>query len=131
MAIQWQWQNKLGTSNERVAFYGEVSKLHFDRFRIDTNIQATGSYQFENWFMPVVPHDSLILPPHYEDDKERYVLVKSENPEISPERNTARFTFTVNRDEPYSEENKIWINWGVFDSPSDTNLENVFGSTDY
>jgi len=125
VAIQWQWSDKLGTSNERVAFYGEVSKLHFDRFRIDTNLQATGSYQFENWFMPVVPKDSLVLPSQDPEDEERYVLVKSNDPEIDPDLNSARFTFTVNRDEPHSNENKIWVNWGIFDSPSDTDLSKV------
>ena len=30
VAIQWQWKTRLGISNERVAFYGEVSKQHFD-----------------------------------------------------------------------------------------------------
>lgn len=26
VAIQWQWKTRLGIANERVAFYGEVSK---------------------------------------------------------------------------------------------------------
>ena len=30
VAIQWQWKTRLGISNERVAFYGEVSKQRFD-----------------------------------------------------------------------------------------------------
>lgn len=40
------------------------------------------------------------------------------------------FTFLVNRDEPYNDDNRIWINWGVFDSPFDTDPNKVHGSRD-
>lgn len=61
---------------------------------------------------------------------DRYEFKESEEPEISPENHTARFTFIIKRDEPYNDDNRIWINWGVFESPWDTNMDNVFGSRD-
>jgi len=38
VAIQWQWKNRLGISNERVAFYGEVANQRFSTYRIDRHI---------------------------------------------------------------------------------------------
>lgn len=61
---------------------------------------------------------------------DKFELKLSDDPEISPENHTARFTFIVERDEPYNDDNRIWINWGVFKSPWDTNLDNVYGSKD-
>ena len=80
-------------------------------------MQVNGSYLFENWFFPVVPKDSHILPPQDPNDADKYVLTMPDYTEISPDNNTATFTFTVDRDEPYSENNLVWINWGVFESP--------------
>lgn len=34
----------------------------------------------------------------------------------------------MNRDEPYSDDNRIWINWGIFDSSYDTDQDKVMGS---
>ena len=58
VAIQWQWKTRLGISNERVAFYGEAANQRFDQFRVDRHIEVNGSYQFANWFLPVIPKDS-------------------------------------------------------------------------
>jgi len=70
------------------------------------------------------------LPPQDPNDFEKYVLKQADTPEISPENHTATFTFEVNRDEPYNEDNRIWINWGVFESPYDTDIDKVYGSKD-
>jgi hypothetical protein len=44
VALQWQWKTRLGISNERVAFYGEVAKQRFDEYRVDRHIEVNGSY---------------------------------------------------------------------------------------
>jgi hypothetical protein len=36
--------------------------------------------------------------------------------------------FRISRDEPYNEDNKVWINWGVFDSVYDQDWSKVQGS---
>lgn len=128
VAIEWQWTTRLGISNERVAFYGEVSKQRFDEYRVDGQIEVNGSYQFANWFLPAIPKNSESLPRQDPNDLDEYELKRAGTPEISPENHTATFTFIVNRDEPYNEDNQIWINWGVFDSPYDTDLSKVHGS---
>ena len=43
---------------------------------------------------------------------------------------SARFTFQVKREEPPLVENKIWINWGVFDSPSELDPGKVQGGNE-
>lgn len=68
------------------------------------------------------------MPPQDPDDAQRYVL--DDEIQISPNSNSVLFTFTVNRDEPYSDSNLIWINWGVFDGPHDSDISKVYGSRD-
>jgi len=128
VAIQWQWKTRLGISNERVAFYGDASKQRFEEYRVDRHIEVNGSYQFSNWFLPVIPKDSSSMPPQNPEDSDKYIIKVSEDPEISVENRTARLSFVVNRDEPYSEDNRIWINWGIFDSAFDTDQDKVQGS---
>jgi hypothetical protein len=65
------------------------------------------------------------LPPQKPEDAEKYIIRVSEDPEISIENRTARFSFSVNRDEPYDDDNRIWINWGIFDNPYDTDQDKV------
>ena len=75
-----------------------------------------------------MPKESEVLNIPGTGDYATYELVKADTPEISPMNRTATFTFTVNRDEPYQEDNKVWMNWGVFDSPSEFNADKVYGS---
>ena len=77
--------------------------------------------------MPSLPKDSDVLNVDVNGEVTQYTLVSSG---ISTENHTATLTFTVNRDEPYQEDNKIWINWGVFDNPSDFDQSKVMGSRD-
>ena len=70
------------------------------------------------------------MPPQNENDAEKYKLSMPDSIQISPDDNTATFTFTVNRDEPYNDKNLIWMNWGVFDSPNDADIGKVHGSRD-
>jgi hypothetical protein len=69
------------------------------------------------------------LPPQDAEDLDKYVLMTADGPEISIQNRTARFKFRVSRDEPYNEDNKVWINWGVFDGPNDQDLTKVHGSS--
>jgi hypothetical protein len=80
--------------------------------------------------MPILPKTSESLPAQDPDDIDKYTFRVSETPEISPENHTATFTFETSRDEPYNDDNRIWINWGVFDSPFDTDINKVYGSRD-
>ena len=65
------------------------------------------------------------MPPQNPNDVDKYMIRVANEPEISLDNRTARFSFAVNRDEPYSDENRIWINWGVFDSQYDTDQDKV------
>lgn len=130
VALQWQWKTRMGIANERVAFYGEVSKQRFDEYRVDNHIEVNGSYQFANWFLPALPKNSQVLPPQNADEAEKYVIKEVDEPEISVENHTAKFTFEVSRDEPYNQNNKVWINWGVFDSAFDNDVDKIYGSRD-
>jgi len=43
------------------------------------------------------------MPPQNPEDVEKYIIRVADSPEIYIENRTARFSFTVNRDEPYSD----------------------------
>jgi hypothetical protein len=51
--------------------------------------------------------------------------------EIFTANGTARLRVIVDRDEPFREDNQIWMNWGVFDNTTDDDLSKVHGSRDY
>ena len=57
----------------------------------------------------------------------QYDIIKSETAEISASNHSATFTFTVFRDEPYQDDNKVWLNWGVFDGPFDDSTDKIYG----
>lgn len=130
VAIQWQWKTRLGIASERVAFYGSGDR--FDQFRVDNHIDS-GSYDFPNAYLPALPKNSAEISPQSEADIAKYVFITKdgEGPEISLENRTARFTFEVSRDEPYGGNNRVWINWGVFESQDEASISKVQGIDDY
>ena len=57
----------------------------------------------------------------------KYQLVDNGKTEIYTANNTAMLTVIVDRDEPFRDDNLLWINWGVFDNQTDNEAEKVQG----
>ena len=130
VALQWQWESRLGFSSERVAFYGEVRRQRFDEFRVDNSIKNSDSYKFANQLLPALPRNTEQIPAQKSKDLDKYVFVEADGPEISILNQTARFTFQVKRNEPALADNKVYMNWGVFDDPLAIDVGAVQGSAE-
>lgn len=93
-----------------------------DQYRIDLHPVTDGGYLFENWFAPKLPKNYYqfkeeVVYDESDQQTHKYQFIQNEGvKDIFVENQTVLFSFTVDRDEPYLVDNKLKINWGVFEN---------------
>ena len=142
VGLQWVWRDPTtytGYLTERVIFYGSVKDGRFSQYRLDGGLAYDKSFRIENAnFHSNTNADIVALPKTnptlYEEltseDRMQYQLVPSNVSEINAYKHEANLTFYVDRDEPQDQYNEVFINWGIFNSPDDSDRNNVYGPTE-